>query len=109
LVLGFQLNFPFLNVNRTLFLCVVNTDMGLDILLGLVGKTTFPWLISNVIDQETGLPLGNGKMKHIIERNGMKIGFVLSFFRIINTYKLTNWNYLNQPCFPFLLDGPCRV
>lgn len=34
-------------------------DHGLDVLENWVSRTTFPWLMSNVIDQETGRPLGN--------------------------------------------------
>lgn len=33
-------------------------DHGLDILEKWVERTNFPWLMSNVIDNETGRPLG---------------------------------------------------
>jgi 5'-nucleotidase len=46
------------------------------VLAELVKKTTFPWLMSNVIDNETCAPLGDGLVKHIIENNGKKIGLV---------------------------------
>ncbi len=39
-------------------------------------KTAFPWLISNVIDNETGRPLADGRITHIIEWWGRKIGLV---------------------------------
>jgi hypothetical protein len=41
-----------------------------------VEKTTFPWLISNVIDNETGRPLADGKITHIMDWWGRKIGLV---------------------------------
>jgi 5'-nucleotidase len=51
-------------------------DHGLDVLQKWVEKTTFPWLMSNVIDNETGRPLGNGKISHILNHNDMKIGLM---------------------------------
>lgn len=51
-------------------------DHGLDILAKWVEKTTFPWLMSNVTDNETGRPLGNGKITHIIFHDGVKIGLM---------------------------------
>ncbi|KAG9508535.1 yfkN, partial [Fragariocoptes setiger] len=38
--------------------------------------TTFPWLLSNVIDKETSTQLGDGKVYEIIERNGVKFGLI---------------------------------
>lgn len=51
-------------------------DFGLDVLQKWVEKTTFPWLMSNVIDNETGRPLGNGKITHIINHHGVKVGLI---------------------------------
>jgi 5'-nucleotidase len=51
-------------------------DHGLDILDKWVEKTTFPWLMSNVIDNETGRPLGNGKISHIIIHDNVKVGLM---------------------------------
>lgn len=51
-------------------------DHGLEILLDLVEKTNFPWLMSNVIDSETGRPLGDGKVTHTIVHEGIKIGLI---------------------------------
>jgi hypothetical protein len=51
-------------------------DFGIDTLMERVEKTTFPWLMSNVIDNETGQPLADGKVSHIIEWCGRKIGLV---------------------------------
>lgn len=52
------------------------TDFGVDCLTELVEKTTFPWLMSNVIDKETNAPLGDGKITYVLEKNGKKIGLV---------------------------------
>lgn len=32
--------------------------------------------MSNVIDNETGRPLGSGKNTHVIEHNGIKVGLM---------------------------------
>ena len=48
----------------------------MDTLTDLVEKTEFPWLMSNVIDNETGRPLADGKVHHIIEWGGRKIGLI---------------------------------
>lgn len=49
-------------------------DHGLEVITEHITKTKFPWLMSNVIDNETGRPLGSGKATHIIEHNNIKIG-----------------------------------
>lgn len=51
-------------------------DHGLDVLQKWVEKTNFPWLMSNVIDNETGRPLGDGKISHILNHNGLKVGIM---------------------------------
>ena len=51
-------------------------DFGMEPLNDLVNKTKFPWLMSNVIDKETNRPLAEGKVSHIIEWEGCKIGLV---------------------------------
>ena len=51
-------------------------DFGLETLADLVDKTEFPWLMSNVIDNETGRPLADGKIHHIMEWDGRKIGLI---------------------------------
>ena len=55
-------------------------DFGIDILNERVEKTNFPWLMSNVIDNETGRPLADGKVSHIIDWCGRKIGLVSPYF-----------------------------
>lgn len=51
-------------------------DFGVDNLIQFVKKTSFPWLLSNVIDKETSNQLGDGKIYHIIERGGLKFGLI---------------------------------
>ena len=48
----------------------------MDILADHVEKTDFPWLLSNVIDNETGRPLADGKVHHTIDHCGRKIGLI---------------------------------
>lgn len=52
------------------------SDHGLDVLVELIKKTTFPWLMSNVVDNETGRPLGGGKISHYIFHNQISIGLI---------------------------------
>ncbi|XP_027201811.2 mannosylglucosyl-3-phosphoglycerate phosphatase [Dermatophagoides pteronyssinus] len=51
-------------------------DFGLECLLSFVKRTNFPWLMSNVIDKNTGQPLGGGKISCIIEKGNLKIGLI---------------------------------
>lgn len=51
-------------------------DFGLEVLQKWVEKCNFPWLMSNVIDNETGRPLGNGKISHIVNHNGLRVGLM---------------------------------
>ena len=51
-------------------------DFGLDILMEHIKNSNFPWLISNVFDSETKLPLGNVNDRHIITIDGVRIGFI---------------------------------
>ncbi|XP_054273801.1 trifunctional nucleotide phosphoesterase protein YfkN isoform X2 [Macrosteles quadrilineatus] len=51
-------------------------DFGLEVLSERVSETNFPWLMSNVIDNETGRPLGDGKITHVVDWNGKRIGLV---------------------------------
>ncbi|XP_053966887.1 mannosylglucosyl-3-phosphoglycerate phosphatase isoform X2 [Anastrepha ludens] len=51
-------------------------DHGLDVLVNLIKNTTFPWLMSNVVDNETGKPLGGGKMSHSMLHNQTSIGLI---------------------------------
>ncbi|CAD7078007.1 unnamed protein product [Hermetia illucens] len=51
-------------------------DHGLDVLMDLSKKTEFPWLMSNVVDNETGRPLGGGKITHFLYHNQTTIGLI---------------------------------
>ncbi|XP_075233832.1 mannosylglucosyl-3-phosphoglycerate phosphatase isoform X2 [Lycorma delicatula] len=51
-------------------------DFGLEVLSERVAETKFPWLMSNVIDNETGRPLGDGKITHVLDWDGKRIGLV---------------------------------
>lgn len=51
-------------------------DFGLEVLQKWVDMCQFPWLMSNVIDNETGRPLGNGKISHIMNHNGFRVGLM---------------------------------
>lgn len=51
-------------------------DFGVDNLIQFAKKTTFPWLLSNVVDKETSNQLGDGQVFHIIERGGIKFGII---------------------------------
>lgn len=51
-------------------------DFGLEILSQHVQDTNFTWLMSNVLDNETGRPLGDGKITHAIDWQGQRIGLV---------------------------------
>lgn len=51
-------------------------DHGVDELVDFSKQCPFPWLLSNVIDNETGEPLAEGKLTHMIEWCGVKFGFI---------------------------------
>lgn len=51
-------------------------DHGLDVLTEHITKNTFPWLMSNVVDNETGRPLGGGKITHFILHNTIRVGLI---------------------------------
>jgi len=61
------------SLNYALFFA---TDFGIDSLLEHVEKCNFPWLMSNVTDNETGRPLAEGKVSHTLDWWGRKIGLV---------------------------------
>jgi len=51
-------------------------DYGLENLIKVTDETNFPWLISNVLDVETGRPLAEGKILHILENKGKRLGII---------------------------------
>lgn len=48
-------------------------DFGVGELIEFSIATTFPWLMSNVIDNMTGRQLADGEVKHIIDWYGRKV------------------------------------
>ena len=65
--------FPFLTLIIPLYISI---DFGIDTLMEHAEKTEFPWLMSNVIDNETGRPLAEGKVSHTVDWWGRKVGLV---------------------------------
>lgn len=59
-----------------LFFFVIFLDHGLDVITEQISKMNFPWLMSNVIDNETGRSLGSGKRTHVLEHAGKRIGLM---------------------------------
>ena len=55
---------------------ILLTDYGLERFSVNQKMSEFPWIISNVTDSETGAPLGGGKVSHILEWEGRKIGVI---------------------------------
>ena len=48
-------------------------DFGVGELIEFSTATTFPWLMSNVIDNMTGRQLADGEVKRIIDWYGRKV------------------------------------
>lgn len=64
------------DINRYISNFLLNLDHGLEVITSHIEKTEFPWLMSNVVDNETGRPLGSGKKTHVIEHCGVKVGIM---------------------------------
>ena len=43
------------------------SDFGLEKLGQLVAQTSFPWLMSNVVDIETGRQLADGRVRYCVD------------------------------------------
>ena len=73
---GFSPNMSLTRTKVAGYLILINflPDYGLDVFTQHREKTEFPWIISNVIDSESGQPLGGGKVHHTIEWEGRKLG-----------------------------------
>ena len=56
-----------------IFLCA---DFGLETLGDLVSQTSFPWLMTNVVDNETGKQLAEGLVHHVMDWEGRKVGIL---------------------------------
>eukprot|EP00931_Biecheleriopsis_adriatica_P038098 TRINITY_DN2184_c0_g1_i1.p1 TRINITY_DN2184_c0_g1~~TRINITY_DN2184_c0_g1_i1.p1 ORF type:complete len:1777 (-),score=465.99 TRINITY_DN2184_c0_g1_i1:6-5336(-) len=51
-------------------------DFGVDQLEEMASQNNFPWLISNVTDKKTGLPLANGIVSRMMDYHGRKVGLI---------------------------------
>ncbi|KAJ1657770.1 hypothetical protein IWQ61_002871 [Dispira simplex] len=51
-------------------------DFGVTVLDSLARTCNFPWLLSNVVDCETGQPVARAQRWHLVEHQGLKIGFI---------------------------------
>ncbi|XP_060566797.1 snake venom 5'-nucleotidase-like, partial [Ruditapes philippinarum] len=51
-------------------------DFGVDHLEDFAEQTNFPWLMSNITDRLTFKPLAEGKVKHMLDWHGVKIGLM---------------------------------
>ncbi|KAJ1964450.1 hypothetical protein IWQ62_002929 [Dispira parvispora] len=51
-------------------------DFGVTVLESLARACNFPWLLSNVVDCETGQPVARAQRWHLVEHQGLKIGFI---------------------------------
>ena len=69
---------PILNALDTSVAIMGNHDLdfGLDNYLELTKRTRFPWILSNVYNRTTGHPYAASPQTHVIESNGVKIGFL---------------------------------
>ena len=69
---------PFLERFKIDVACVGNHDLdyGVDRFIELKNKTDFPWLLTNVFDSQTNLPLANTLDHLILEHEGVKIGLI---------------------------------
>ena len=50
--------------------------MGRDTLAKLLKQSNFPWLLSNVTDYITSMPLLDSKTKVVIKAGEIKVGFI---------------------------------
>ncbi|CAL4059580.1 unnamed protein product, partial [Meganyctiphanes norvegica] len=91
-------------------------DFGLERLENVNTATNFPWLLSNMVDEETQRPLGEAKEYHIIDWKGWKIGLIglgeaqwLEAMATINPEEVSYYDYVdkaNQLC-PILREKGC--
>ncbi|XP_037787180.1 mannosylglucosyl-3-phosphoglycerate phosphatase-like isoform X2 [Penaeus monodon] len=78
-------------------------DFGLERLIDVASRTNFPWLMSNVDDNETGKPLADGIVSHVMEWHGWKIGLIglveqewLETLATINAEQVTFTDYVDK-------------
>ena len=74
---GEQMVVPFNSLNVDIS-CVGNheVDMGIEHAKSLIAKTNCPWILSNIIQKDSGKQFCDVEPFHIIERDGFKIGFL---------------------------------
>lgn len=72
-------------------------DFGKQKFIKLKNETNFPWLLTNVKDPETNLPLGETQEHVIIEHEGIKIGFIglaeLEWLETIASFEESDYIY----------------
>ncbi|KAL5272062.1 hypothetical protein ACHWQZ_G000314 [Mnemiopsis leidyi] len=72
-------------------------DFGLDDLLELKNSCNFPWLMTNVIDKETGKPLGDGIEYITLQYKNVKIGVLglveLGWMETLSTIEMSEIEY----------------
>ncbi|KAF6016894.1 hypothetical protein EB796_024792 [Bugula neritina] len=51
-------------------------DFGLEVLENFMGRCSFPWLLSNVLDKCTGEIIAGAKETHMVDWNGIKVGLL---------------------------------
>lgn len=51
-------------------------DRGLEVMKMRMSECNFPWLMSNIIDSKTNSIIGDVPMTHVIERAGIRVGFI---------------------------------
>eukprot|EP00878_Enallax_costatus_P010291 GHUV01010741.1.p1 GENE.GHUV01010741.1~~GHUV01010741.1.p1 ORF type:complete len:361 (+),score=47.99 GHUV01010741.1:420-1502(+) len=69
---------PILNKMNVAVACVGNHDFdyGIDNFKALVQQCKFPWLMANVLDKQSGEPLGGVGRSVMIDHQGIKIGIM---------------------------------
>lgn len=74
---GEQMIVPFNSFNVDVS-CVGNheVDMGIEHACALLKKTNCPWILTNLIEKDTGDQFCKAKPYHILEKEGFKIGFL---------------------------------
>ncbi|KAF8064656.1 yfkN [Scenedesmus sp. PABB004] len=58
--------------------CLGNHDLdyGLDNFVSLAAECSFPWLLANVLDRQTGEPLGGARRTLLLDHAGVRVGLV---------------------------------
>ena len=51
-------------------------DYGLDAVSGVTADSEFPWLATNLVDDETGEPFDGAESARIVDRGGVRVGIV---------------------------------